>query len=117
MLFISGLSEQEKLHVSDVLSTSRVHSETLETLLTDHSQQSASIREHAMHTFSEKYMVWISPLLQIVCDCVSIPWFSFSASSCDHGYHAALLMLTLVEYIFSRVIGFVLLLTYCNLFC
>ncbi|KAH6837815.1 P-loop containing nucleoside triphosphate hydrolases superfamily protein [Perilla frutescens var. hirtella] len=51
-----GLSEKEKLSVSEVLSTSRVHSETLENLLSDHSQQSACIEQHAIDTFREKYM-------------------------------------------------------------
>lgn len=55
--FTSGLSEQEKLSVSEVLSTSREHSETIDNLLSDHSQQSACIEQHAIDTFGEKYAV------------------------------------------------------------
>lgn len=51
-----GLSEKEKLSVSEVLSNSRVHSETLENLLSDHSQQSSCIEQHAIDTFRDKYM-------------------------------------------------------------
>lgn len=54
---MSGLSEQEKLSVSKVLSTSKVHSETIENLVTDHSQQSACIEQHAIDIFGEKYLV------------------------------------------------------------
>ncbi|KAG6412166.1 hypothetical protein SASPL_124836 [Salvia splendens] len=50
-----GLSEQEKSSVSEVLSTSKEHSETIQNLLNDHSQQSACIEQHAIDTFGQKY--------------------------------------------------------------
>ncbi|EYU38653.1 hypothetical protein MIMGU_mgv1a000707mg [Erythranthe guttata] len=53
---LNGLSEQEKLSVSKILENSRNHSETLENLLKDHSQQSACIEQHAADTFRQKYM-------------------------------------------------------------
>ncbi|KAL2229295.1 UNVERIFIED_CONTAM: Kinesin-like protein KIN-5C [Sesamum indicum] len=51
-----GLSEQEKVSVSGILTTSRTHSEALENLRRDHSQQSACIEQHAIDTFREKYV-------------------------------------------------------------
>ncbi|KAI3447447.1 hypothetical protein Pfo_004112 [Paulownia fortunei] len=54
--WFDGLSEQEKLSVSKILATSRTHSETLEDLLRDHSQQSASIEQHSIDTLRQKYM-------------------------------------------------------------
>ncbi|KAL0344803.1 UNVERIFIED_CONTAM: Kinesin-like protein KIN-5C [Sesamum radiatum] len=51
-----GLSEQEKVSISEILTTSGTHSETLENLRRDHSQQSACIEQHAIDTFREKYM-------------------------------------------------------------
>ncbi|KAL3825748.1 hypothetical protein ACJIZ3_021777 [Penstemon smallii] len=54
--FFDGLSKQEKLSVSEILSTSRAHSETLENLQSDHSQQSACIKQHAIDTLQQKYM-------------------------------------------------------------
>ncbi|XP_047966623.1 kinesin-like protein KIN-5C [Salvia hispanica] len=50
-----GLSEQEKSSVSEVLSTSKEHSETIQNLVNDHSQQSACIEQHAIDTFGQKY--------------------------------------------------------------
>ncbi|KAK6152289.1 hypothetical protein DH2020_014924 [Rehmannia glutinosa] len=54
--WFDGLSKQEKLSVSKILATSRTHSETLENLGSDHSQQVASIEQHAVDTFRRKYM-------------------------------------------------------------
>ena len=55
--FNPGLSEQEKSSVSEVLSTSKEHSETIQNLVNDHSQQSACIEQHAIDTFGQKYAV------------------------------------------------------------
>ncbi|KAL0333495.1 UNVERIFIED_CONTAM: Kinesin-like protein KIN-5C [Sesamum angustifolium] len=51
-----GLSEQEKVSISEILTTSRTHSETLENLRREHSHQSACVEQHAINTFREKYM-------------------------------------------------------------
>ncbi|PIN02856.1 Kinesin-like protein [Handroanthus impetiginosus] len=51
-----GLSEQERLSVSEILTASRAHSETLENLERDHSQRAACIEQHAIDTFRQKYM-------------------------------------------------------------
>ncbi|KAG8374100.1 hypothetical protein BUALT_Bualt11G0095800 [Buddleja alternifolia] len=56
ILRFDGLSEQERLSVSEILTTSRSHSETIEHLRTYHSQQSACIEKHAIDTFRQKYM-------------------------------------------------------------
>ncbi|KAL8505115.1 hypothetical protein ACS0TY_016356 [Phlomoides rotata] len=50
-----GLSEKEKSSVSQVLATTATHSQTIEDLLKEHSQQSTSIEQHAIDTFSRKY--------------------------------------------------------------
>ncbi|KAL2503037.1 kinesin-related protein [Forsythia ovata] len=52
----NGLSEQERGYVSEILTTSGFHSETLEILQKDHAQQSATIEQHAIDTFRQKYM-------------------------------------------------------------
>ncbi|KAI3471800.1 hypothetical protein Pfo_028453 [Paulownia fortunei] len=54
--FIDGLSDQEKLSVSEILTTARAHSETIENLKRDHSEQAACIEKHTIDTFSQKYM-------------------------------------------------------------
>ncbi|KAK4419401.1 Kinesin-like protein KIN-5C [Sesamum alatum] len=51
-----GLSEKERLSVSEILTTSRAHSETIMNLKRDHSEQAASIEKHAIDTFGQKYM-------------------------------------------------------------
>ncbi|KAL0374854.1 UNVERIFIED_CONTAM: Kinesin-like protein KIN-5C [Sesamum radiatum] len=51
-----GLSEQERLSISEILRNSRAHSETIMNLERDHSQQAASIERHAIDTFGQKYM-------------------------------------------------------------
>ncbi|KAG8376745.1 hypothetical protein BUALT_Bualt09G0095700 [Buddleja alternifolia] len=50
-----GLSEQERLSVSEIVTASRTHSETLENLKRDHSQQSTSIEQQVIDTFSKNY--------------------------------------------------------------
>ncbi|KAL0337026.1 UNVERIFIED_CONTAM: Kinesin-like protein KIN-5C [Sesamum calycinum] len=42
--------------ISEILTTSRTHSETLENLRREHSHQSACVEQHAINTFREKYM-------------------------------------------------------------
>ncbi|XP_022888530.1 kinesin-like protein KIN-5C [Olea europaea var. sylvestris] len=54
--YFDGMSEQERGYVSEILTTSRFHSETLEILQKDHSQQSDSMKQHAVDTFRQKYM-------------------------------------------------------------
>ncbi|XP_073272504.1 kinesin-like protein KIN-5C isoform X2 [Primulina huaijiensis] len=54
--YFDGLSEQERTSVSEILTTSESHSNTLENLKKDHSQQSAYIEQHAVDTFWQKYM-------------------------------------------------------------
>ncbi|XP_073018606.1 kinesin-like protein KIN-5C [Primulina eburnea] len=54
--YFDGLSEQERTSVSEILTNSKAHSETLDNLQRDHSQQSASIEHHAVDTFRQKYM-------------------------------------------------------------
>ncbi|KAL0410132.1 UNVERIFIED_CONTAM: Kinesin-like protein KIN-5C [Sesamum latifolium] len=51
-----SLSEQERQSISEILTTSRAHSETIVNLKRDHSQQAASIERHAVDTFGQKYM-------------------------------------------------------------
>lgn len=80
--FISGLSEQEKLSVSDVLSTSGVHLETLANLLSDHAQQSARIEEHAVDTFREKYMVCYFTSIDTNCGLLLVYSHFTLCSSC-----------------------------------
>ncbi|KAL7096589.1 hypothetical protein ACP275_10G087800 [Erythranthe tilingii] len=50
-----GLSEQEKLSVSQILTTARAHSEIIENLNRDHSEQASCIEKHAVDTFTHKY--------------------------------------------------------------
>ncbi|CAA0842965.1 Probable 125 kDa kinesin-related protein [Striga hermonthica] len=54
--WFKGVSGQGKSSVSKILSTSKTHSETLQNLTTDHSQQLARIEQHAVDTFRQKYM-------------------------------------------------------------
>ncbi|GER43414.1 kinesin family protein [Striga asiatica] len=54
--WFKSVSGQEKSSVSKILSTSKTHSETLQNLTTDHSQQLARIEQHAVDTFRQKYM-------------------------------------------------------------
>ncbi|KAH6762178.1 P-loop containing nucleoside triphosphate hydrolases superfamily protein [Perilla frutescens var. hirtella] len=51
-----GLSEQERASISETLATSRTHSETIENLERDHSEQATCIEQCATETFSQKYM-------------------------------------------------------------
>ncbi|KZV48967.1 125 kDa kinesin-related protein-like [Dorcoceras hygrometricum] len=54
--YFDGLSEQQRTSVSEILTTSNAHSETLENLERDHSQQSACIEQLAVDTVRQKYM-------------------------------------------------------------
>ncbi|CAA0822513.1 Probable 125 kDa kinesin-related protein [Striga hermonthica] len=54
--WFNGVSGQEKSSVSEILSTSQTHSQTLQNLSTDHSNQLNRIEQHAVDTFSQKYM-------------------------------------------------------------
>ncbi|KAK6147232.1 hypothetical protein DH2020_018144 [Rehmannia glutinosa] len=54
--FIDGLSEKERASVSEILTTARAHSETIENLQRDHSEQATCIEQHATDTFRQKYM-------------------------------------------------------------
>ncbi|KAL2509195.1 kinesin-related protein [Forsythia ovata] len=53
---LGGMLEQERVCILEVMTTSGAHSETLESLRKDHSQQSASIEQHAIDTFRLNYM-------------------------------------------------------------
>lgn len=52
----NGVSEQERRSVSEILTASRAHSETLEKLQNDHNMQSAVIGQKANEAFNEQYM-------------------------------------------------------------
>ncbi|KAK6126423.1 hypothetical protein DH2020_039811 [Rehmannia glutinosa] len=67
--WFDGLSKQEKLSVSKILATFRTHSETLENLGSDHSQQVASIEQRAVDTFRRKYMDY-EPTAQRLLDII-----------------------------------------------
>ncbi|KAL6559172.1 Kinesin-like protein KIN-5C [Orobanche hederae] len=54
--FIDDFSEQERASVSGILTTARAHSETIENLKRDHSEQAACIEKHTVDTFSQQYM-------------------------------------------------------------
>ncbi|GFQ04640.1 125 kDa kinesin-related protein [Phtheirospermum japonicum] len=54
--FIDGLSEQERASVSEILTTARAHSETIDNLKRDHSEQTACIEQNSVDTFRQKYM-------------------------------------------------------------
>ncbi|XP_022868889.1 kinesin-like protein KIN-5C [Olea europaea var. sylvestris] len=53
---LDSMSEQERVCISEISATSRAHSETLECLRKDHSQQSGSIEQHSSDTFRMNYM-------------------------------------------------------------
>jgi kinesin family protein 11 len=55
--FATGVSEQERGHISGILETVKAHATSLEIFREDHSGQAASIEENAQDTFREQYMV------------------------------------------------------------
>ncbi|XP_022887250.1 kinesin-like protein KIN-5C [Olea europaea var. sylvestris] len=53
---LGGILEQERVCISEIMTASGAHLETLESLQKDHSQQSASIEQYAIDTFRQNYM-------------------------------------------------------------
>ncbi|XP_051132208.1 kinesin-like protein KIN-5C [Andrographis paniculata] len=51
-----ALSERERLSVSEIRTASRAHSETIDNLKRDHTQQAACIEQHSVRTFGQTYM-------------------------------------------------------------
>ncbi|XP_057777957.1 kinesin-like protein KIN-5C [Salvia miltiorrhiza] len=51
-----GMSEEERASVSEISATTRAHSETVDNLKRDHSEQAASIEQCATNTFTQKYL-------------------------------------------------------------
>lgn len=53
----TGVSDQERGCISEVLGTVKAHADTLKILDEDHSGQAASIEQKALNTFQQRYMV------------------------------------------------------------
>lgn len=63
---LAGILEQERVCISEIMTASGAHLETLESLQKDHSQQSASIEQYAIDTFRQNYMVCPIYILNMV---------------------------------------------------
>lgn len=61
----TGVSRQEKGHISGILEKVKTHGKMLDTLREDHSGQAASIEQKAIETFQQRYMVCC--LTSILC--------------------------------------------------